>query len=128
MSHPNRARIDGLRAMADWLEANPQAGIGKHSEQALSLFPNTAEEFAALVRWLGQPVEVSNETWTYCKKDFGGNTAIHICMETSKVCDLKMVQKVVEEEEWQLRPEVQTLIIHGDPFRDGTPTPLMRTR
>ncbi len=74
--NPNRELIDGLRAMADFLEEHPQERC--HSDLGLNFHPQTNAAFANCIRGIGKVDKLGKEFAAYyvVRKQFGGNVYI----------------------------------------------------
>lgn len=87
--------IDGLRVMADFLEANPEFTVYIGTFNA---FRYEKEDFAAGARILGGKLQKKSDGNYYAvRREFGGEVAIELNISHSNLCE-KIVETIDEPE------------------------------
>ena len=100
---------DGLRAIADWYEAHPEA---PQPHTPLQVFtPHTKEEAIQIARWLGHADKRYDNGLFYLSRDFGGATLVFVWSQ-SAVCTRHVVGTVEEPE--QVRPAYTREVVMWD--------------
>ena len=103
--HPNQDLIDGLRAMADWIERSEWPD---KPHTSFNVFPGK-DGFAEAVKRLGTCEKNFGETWFNAIKRFGP-LRIEICLQREQVCNrVKVGTKVIPA-----RPE---MLLAAEPER-----------
>jgi len=87
-AHPNRELIDGLRAMADWLEDHPQDPNGSVT---LNLFPNDRDALLKAIQGVGRVEKQAIDKWYYLRKRFSSHVTIEWNQSRESVCERVVV-------------------------------------
>lgn len=82
--HPNRAFIDGLRAMADFLVAHPLKKLSP--SQDFFCFFDTKEEIVEAIKGLGKVEKSFSDDWFFCIKQITPEITLRLCLRREQAC------------------------------------------
>lgn len=89
----NQEMADGLRQLADWLEANPQQD-GILGYVTVNCFLQSREALLAHVKGLGRLEKDAVGNWFYFRKRFTNRVSLEFNIDREKICR-KVVTKTV---------------------------------
>ena len=87
--------IQGLRDLADWLEATPSAPASYHTQ--ITAFADTKEHAQAVAREGGNTEKEYGESYFRIIKKFGDTVRYHLAVERNIVCTKKVLGTELKE-------------------------------
>lgn len=120
-----QAWIDGLRALADFAEVNPDA-ISVYATFQVDVFADDAADMARLAKSIGVPFEkTSSDTWYSLRKRFGPHT-IQVTSARENVCEQVLVgTKTVQKPDPDLLAAVPTVTVAEPVFEWKCPDSIL---
>ena len=100
MNNDRQSKIEGLRRLADFLEANPDFALPYDFTAELSVYVDGKESFVNHARMLRTGTKGSNDTFFYFTHDFGGGINVQIVESRNVMCEKVIVRtEEIEVEE-----------------------------
>lgn len=108
--HPDQEMIDGLRALADWLEQKDVGGlVANEGILSINVFLHSKEELAAHAKLIGSFTKQASGGYFFLRKEFSPCVRIEWNVKQDDVCEKVITQRV--------RPAEPEMVVPAKPER-----------